>query len=62
QRPALTPGRDISDEIRQTLSEREGLYRRAMHVCVDTGCRSVEEVCAAVSAQLQEAASSAGDP
>ncbi len=56
QRPALRPGQDLSDEIRQTLIEREALYRRAMHVCIDTGHRSVEAVCAAISAQLESGA------
>lgn len=53
QRPPLTPCRDLSDEVRQTLSEREALYRRAMHVCVETDHRSVEAVCRAISAKLE---------
>lgn len=53
QRPALQPGRDLSDEVRQTLCEREALYRRAMHGFVDTDHRSAEEVCNAIAAQLE---------
>jgi shikimate kinase len=52
QRPALTPGQGLSEEIRQTLREREALYRRAMHFCVDTDQRSVEAVCGLILAEL----------
>lgn len=53
QRPALRPGQALCDEVRQTLEERAALYRRAMHVCVDTDHRSAEAVCRAISAQLE---------
>jgi shikimate kinase len=53
QRPPLTPCRNLYDEIRQTLSERDALYRQAMHVCVETDHRCVEAVCRAVAAALE---------
>ncbi len=55
QRPALRPGQALCEEIRQTLSERDALYRQAMHVSIDTDRKAVEAVCRAVSAELERA-------
>ena len=52
QRPSLQPGEALADEIRRTLSAREALYRRAMHLSIRTDHRSVEALCIEISLRL----------
>ncbi len=53
QRPALTPGLGLAEEVRQTLAAREPLYRRAMGWDVVTDGLSVAAVCRIIMEHLE---------
>ena len=50
-RPSLT-ARDSLSEIKETMIEREPLYRQAMDFCVQTDDRRIDEICGIIMQKL----------
>jgi shikimate kinase len=55
-RPALSAGIPIEEEIRRSLSERPPLYRQAMDFSVATDGRAVPDICRIIADRLGAAA------
>lgn len=50
-RPSLTAGDSVA-EIKETMTEREPLYRQAMDFCVQTDDRRIDEICEIIMQKL----------